>query len=44
MHFGTFKLSFEDIHEPPRWLRELAHQHGVSQHLRILEEGVPEVF
>jgi L-ascorbate metabolism protein UlaG (beta-lactamase superfamily) len=44
MHFGTFKLSFEDINEPPRWLRELAQQNGVSQHIRILEEGVPEVF
>jgi L-ascorbate metabolism protein UlaG (beta-lactamase superfamily) len=44
MHFGTFKLSFEDLTEPPRWLQELAHQNGISEHIRILEEGVPEVF
>ena len=24
MHFGTFKLSFEDMDEPLRWLREIA--------------------
>jgi L-ascorbate metabolism protein UlaG (beta-lactamase superfamily) len=44
MHYGTFKLSFEDMDEPPRWLRELAHENGISQKLRILEEGVPTVF
>jgi L-ascorbate metabolism protein UlaG (beta-lactamase superfamily) len=44
MHFGTFKLSFEEMDEPPRWLREVAEQRGVGRHLRILEEGVPEVF
>jgi L-ascorbate metabolism protein UlaG (beta-lactamase superfamily) len=44
MHFGTFKLSFESLDEPPRWLQELAHQNGVMQHLKILEEGVPHVF
>jgi len=30
--------------EPPRWLRELAEQNGMTQHIRILDEGVPEVF
>jgi L-ascorbate metabolism protein UlaG (beta-lactamase superfamily) len=44
MHFGAFKLSFEDLAEPPRWLRELAHQNGMSEHLRIMEEGIPQVF
>ena len=44
MHYGTFRLSFEDMDEPPRWLRELAKANGLSQHLRILEEGMPEVF
>lgn len=44
MHFGTFKLSFESMDEPPRWLKELAHSNGILQHLRIMEEGVPEVF
>jgi len=32
------------LDEPPRWLKELAHNNGVSHHLRILQEGVPAVF
>jgi L-ascorbate metabolism protein UlaG (beta-lactamase superfamily) len=44
MHFGAFKLSFEALEEPPRWLRQLAEADGVMEHLRFLDEGVPEVF
>lgn len=44
MHFGSFRLSFEDMEEPPRWLRQLAETHGLSHALRILEEGVPKIF
>ncbi|NDB77954.1 MAG: hypothetical protein EB141_20295 [Verrucomicrobia bacterium] len=44
MHYGTFKLSFEEMDEPPRWLRELARKDKLTHHLRIMEEGVPEVF
>lgn len=44
MHYGAFKLSFEDLDEPPRWLKELCTRDGLTDHLRILEEGVPEVF
>jgi L-ascorbate metabolism protein UlaG (beta-lactamase superfamily) len=44
MHFGAFKLAFESMDEPPRWLRELAHQNGIAHHLQILEEGQPHVF
>ena len=44
MHYGTFKLSFEDMDEPPRWLMELAQTNGLIQQLRILREGVPHVF
>lgn len=44
MHYGAFKLSFESMDEPPRWLTELCHTGGISHHLRILDEGVPEVF
>src|SRR3954466_1076845 len=44
MHYGSFKLSFEDIDAPPKWLKDLARNGGVSHHLRMLEEGVPEVF
>lgn len=44
MHYGTFRLSFEDLDEPPRRLAKLASEHGLGRHLRLLEEGVPEVF
>jgi L-ascorbate metabolism protein UlaG (beta-lactamase superfamily) len=44
MHYGTFKLSFEELDEPPRWLMEIATQQKISDRIRILEEGVPEVF
>ncbi len=44
MHYGTFRLSFEDMDEPPRWLRDLAQQEGLSRRVRFLEEGKPAVF
>ncbi len=44
MHFGSFKLSFEDMDEPPRWLNELADEHGISDRIKLMEEGVPQVF
>jgi L-ascorbate metabolism protein UlaG (beta-lactamase superfamily) len=44
MHYGTFRLSFEDMDEPPRWLRELAEEQGLTTKLRFLEEGLPQVF
>ncbi len=44
MHYGTFKLSFEHLDEPPRWLQEIARRDGLSDRVRILEEGVPHVF
>ena len=44
MHYGTFRLSFEDMDEPPRWLKELAHHQRLSHHLKMLDEGVPQVF
>jgi L-ascorbate metabolism protein UlaG (beta-lactamase superfamily) len=44
MHYGSFKLSFEPIDEPPRLLQSLAHQQRLTSHLRILEEGIPQLF
>jgi L-ascorbate metabolism protein UlaG (beta-lactamase superfamily) len=44
MHYGTFKLSFEDMDEPPRWLNQIADAEKLTQQVRILEEGVPTVF
>ena len=44
MHFGSFRLSFEAMDEPPRLLRQIAHKEGLTPCLRILEEGLPAVF
>jgi L-ascorbate metabolism protein UlaG (beta-lactamase superfamily) len=44
MHYGTFRLSFEDADEPPRWLVEIAEEENLLHKVNILEEGVPEVF
>lgn len=44
MHYGTFRLSFEDMDEPPRWLNEIVRRDGLSHRLKILDEGVPHVF
>ena len=44
MHYGTFKLSFEDMEEPPRWLGEIAQLEGIATKVRFLTEGEPEVF
>jgi len=44
MHYGAFRLSFEDMDEPPRWLLELAQEQGIAHKLKFLEEGVPQVF
>ena len=44
MHYGTFKLSFEAMDEPPRWLKEIAAQQNLTKRLKILDEGMPKVF
>ena len=44
MHYGAFKLSFEGINDPPRWLVEIAIKENLMPKLRMLNEGVPMVF
>jgi len=44
MHYGSFKLSFESLDEPPRWLKQLAMREGISQQVHLLEEGIPQIF
>ena len=44
MHYGTFKLSFEEMDEPPRWLLEIAEKEKCVHQVRILDEGTPCVF
>jgi len=44
MHYGTFKLSFEHLDEPPRLLRQIVRHDGLTDRVKWLEEGVPVVF
>jgi L-ascorbate metabolism protein UlaG (beta-lactamase superfamily) len=44
MHYGAFKLSFEPMEDPPRWLRQLAREQHISHRVKLIEEGVPHVF
>lgn len=44
MHFGTFRLSYEPLAEPPARLLDAARVLGISEKIRLLEEGRPEVL
>ena len=44
MHYGTFKLSFEDLDEPERRLRRAVEAARLTRRLRVLEEGVTTLF
>jgi len=44
MHFGTFRLSYEPLHEPPQRLLEKAVELNLLDKVRLLNEGEPMVF
>ncbi len=44
MHYGTFRLSYEPLHEPPERLLACARTHGIEEHISVMTEGVPMVF
>ena len=44
MHFGTYRMSYEPIHEPPERLLRTAVERGLLTQIRMLNEGLPEVF
>lgn len=44
IHWGTFVLSYEPVEEPPRWIRELAHEAGLDDRLALLDHGEGRVF
>ena len=44
MHFGTFRLSYEPLHEPPLRLMEKALELQLLDKIRLLNEGEPSVF
>jgi len=44
MHFGTFRLSYEPLHEPPQRLLEKALEMQLLDRVRLLNEGEPALF
>ncbi|MCK9589004.1 MAG: MBL fold metallo-hydrolase [Terrimicrobiaceae bacterium] len=44
MHFGTFRLSYEPLHEPPLWLMKHAASLALADRVCVLNEGEPRVF
>jgi L-ascorbate metabolism protein UlaG (beta-lactamase superfamily) len=44
MHFGTFRLSYEPLHEPPRRLLDKALELQLLDRIHLLNEGEPAVF
>jgi L-ascorbate metabolism protein UlaG (beta-lactamase superfamily) len=43
MHFGTYRLSYEPLEEPPQRLMKAAAQAGCLSHVHFLTEGLPEI-
>ena len=44
MHFGTYRLSYEPLHEPPQRLMKAASEAGRLASVRFLIEGMPTLF
>jgi L-ascorbate metabolism protein UlaG (beta-lactamase superfamily) len=44
MHYGTFPLGFEPLHEPPQRLLAAARAHGIEQNVLVMTEGKPVVL
>jgi L-ascorbate metabolism protein UlaG (beta-lactamase superfamily) len=44
MHFGTYRMSYEPMHEPAQRLMLAGTEAGVLPNIRFLVEGLPQVF
>jgi L-ascorbate metabolism protein UlaG (beta-lactamase superfamily) len=44
MHFGTYRMSYEPMHEPEERLKIAGAHHDVLTSIRFLVEGMPQVF
>lgn len=44
MHYGTFRLSYEPLDEPPKRLLAAAHSRCLSERVVWMQEGTPAVF
>ena len=43
MHYGSFRISFEPLHEPLERLQVAARAHGIEDRMLIMTEGKPVV-
>jgi L-ascorbate metabolism protein UlaG (beta-lactamase superfamily) len=43
MHYGSFRLSFEPLHEPLERLQSAAREHGIQNKMLVMTEGKPVV-
>ncbi len=41
MHYGTFRLGYEPLEEPPARLLAAAREHGIAEKVLVLNEGTP---
>jgi L-ascorbate metabolism protein UlaG (beta-lactamase superfamily) len=41
MHYGSFRLGYEPLDEPPARLLAAAREHGVAERVLLMTEGVP---
>lgn len=44
MHYGTFRLSYEPVDEPVQRLLSGARELGVADRVRLMQEGVTQIF
>jgi len=44
MHYGTFRLSYEPMDEPPQRLRRHAEKQGLAERISFMTEGQAAVF
>lgn len=44
MHYGTYRMSYEPLHEPEQRLLAAAAQEGILHKVRFLIEGLPQIF
>jgi hypothetical protein len=44
MHYGSFRLGYEPLDEPPARLRASARGHGIEDKVLVMTEGTPAVL
>ena len=44
MHYGSFRLGFEPLDEPPARLLASARAHGIEDKVLVMTEGAPVVL